>query len=200
MLATRPLLSLSLATRSVGSVGRVGLRSSTALPTMALRSNIAARYMSTSNKTGANAATTKLSQQQSLDLLNEQRAKRPSSPHFTIYQPQVTWYLSIINRITGTGLSVLMYAYFSAYAGYPLLGSAEALSSASLTDFVATLPAWFKTAVKVPLALAFTFHSFNGLRHLAWDWGYALTLKGVYSTAYVVMGATAVSTLALLFI
>ena len=96
--------------------------------------------------------------------------------------------------------SVVLYAYFAAYAGYPLFGSAEALSSASLTDFVATLPVWFKTAVKVPLALAFSFHSLNGLRHLAWDWGYALTLKGVYSTAYVVMGATAISTLALLFI
>lgn len=94
----------------------------------------------------------------------------------------------------------MLYAYFAAYAGYPLFGSAEALSSASLTDFVATLPVWFKTAVKVPLALAFSFHTFNGFRHLAWDWGYALTLKGVYSTAYVVMGATAISTLALLFI
>lgn len=94
----------------------------------------------------------------------------------------------------------MLYAYFAAYAGYPLFGSAEALSSASLTDFVATLPVWFKTAVKVPLALAFTFHSFNGLRHLAWDWGYALTLKGVYSTAYVVMGATALATVGLIMI
>ncbi len=50
--------------------------------------------------TSTSAPTTKLSQQQNLDLLNEQRAKRPSSPHFTIYQPQITWYLSIINRIT----------------------------------------------------------------------------------------------------
>ena len=94
----------------------------------------------------------------------------------------------------------MFYAYFAAYAGYPLFGSVETLSSASLVDFVAHLPVWFKTAVKVPLALAFTFHSFNGLRHLAWDWGYALTLKGVYSTAYAVMGATALGTAALLFI
>lgn len=99
-------------------------------------------------------------------------------------------------------LATVMYAYFSAYVGYPLFSgsSVNALSTTSLVDFVSTLPVWFKTAVKLPLALAFTFHSFNGLRHLAWDWGYALTLKGVYSTAYVVMGATAISTLALLFI
>ncbi|ETS65033.1 hypothetical protein PaG_00486 [Moesziomyces aphidis] len=194
MLATRPLLSLGLG-RSSASVSRLGLRAACIAP---VRS--ALPRFSRMASTSTSAPTTKLSQQQNLDLLNEQRAKRPSSPHFTIYQPQITWYLSIINRITGTGLSVLLYAYFAAYAGYPLFGSAEALSSASLTDFVATLPVWFKTAVKVPLALAFSFHSLNGLRHLAWDWGYALTLKGVYSTAYVVMGATAISTLALLFI
>ncbi|SNX85731.1 related to SDH3 - cytochrome b560 subunit of respiratory complex II [Melanopsichium pennsylvanicum] len=198
MLATRPLLALNLARTAPFS--RVGLRAASSsfarMPTTMINPSFTRNAA-----TSTHAQTTKLSQQQNLELLNQQRAQRPSSPHFTIYQPQITWYLSIINRITGSGLSVLMYAYFSAYAGYPLFaGSAEALSSGSLTDFVATLPAWFKTAVKFPLALAFTFHSFNGLRHLAWDWGYALTLKGVYSTAYVVMGATAISTLALLFV
>ena len=39
-------------------------------------------------------------------ILNTQRLKRPSSPHFTIYQPQLTWVASIANRITGAGLSV----------------------------------------------------------------------------------------------
>lgn len=102
--------------------------------------------------------------------------------------------------LLATLVHTVLYAYFAAYAGYPLFGTAEALSSASLTDFVATLPAWFKTAVKAPLALAFSFHTFNGFRHLAWDWGYALTLKGVYSTAYVVMGATALGTVGLLMI
>lgn len=103
MLATRPLLTLSSATRSVS---RVGLRA--ALPTsFALRTLPSQRFVSSSSKNPAAAAqTTKLSQQQNLELLNHQRALRPSSPHFTIYQPQITWYLSIINRITGTGLSV----------------------------------------------------------------------------------------------
>jgi Succinate dehydrogenase/Fumarate reductase transmembrane subunit len=39
-------------------------------------------------------------------ILNTQRLARPSSPHFTIYQPQLTWIASIANRITGAGLSV----------------------------------------------------------------------------------------------
>jgi succinate dehydrogenase (ubiquinone) cytochrome b560 subunit len=44
-----------------------------------------------------------------LDVLNAQRLRRPSSPHFTIYQPQLTWYASIANRMTGVGLSVRTY-------------------------------------------------------------------------------------------
>ena len=40
------------------------------------------------------------------NVLNAQRLKRPSSPHFTIYQPQITWIASIANRVTGVGLSV----------------------------------------------------------------------------------------------
>lgn len=109
MLATRSMLSLTLA--STRSVGRVGLRSAPAMPTMALRSALTTspRMVSTSSKSNAAAQTTKLTQQQNLDLLNQQRAQRPSSPHFTIYQPQITWLLSIINRITGTGLSVCKY-------------------------------------------------------------------------------------------
>lgn len=39
------------------------------------------------------------------EILNAQRLRRPSSPHFQIYQPQITWYGSIINRVTGVGLS-----------------------------------------------------------------------------------------------
>lgn len=39
-------------------------------------------------------------------ILNAQRLKRPSSPHFTIYQPQLTWLGSIANRVTGAGFSV----------------------------------------------------------------------------------------------
>ena len=35
-----------------------------------------------------------------------QRLGRPISPHFTIYQPQLTWYMSIAHRITGAALAV----------------------------------------------------------------------------------------------
>jgi succinate dehydrogenase (ubiquinone) cytochrome b560 subunit len=50
--------------------------------------------------------TQSLSPEASQEILNAQRLKRPSSPHFTIYQPQLTWLASIVHRGTGTGLSV----------------------------------------------------------------------------------------------
>lgn len=46
-------------------------------------------------------------------ILNTQRLKRPSSPHFTIYQPQLTWLGSIANRVTGVGLSVCPSTFLS---------------------------------------------------------------------------------------
>jgi succinate dehydrogenase (ubiquinone) cytochrome b560 subunit len=49
--------------------------------------------------------TTPMTPDENLALLNAQRLRRPSSPHFTIYQPQYTWLLSIANRFTGAGLS-----------------------------------------------------------------------------------------------
>ncbi len=42
-------------------------------------------------------------------ILNKQRLLRPSSPHFTIYQPQLTWVASIAHRVAGAGISVREY-------------------------------------------------------------------------------------------
>jgi len=128
----------------------------------------------------------------SVGILNKQRLLRPSSPHFTIYQPQLTWIASIFNRATGGALSALLYGFSLAYLVAP-----GTFDSAHIIEFVAGLPDVVKYAGKALLALPFTFHSFNGLRHLAWDSGKFLSLKGVYGTGYAVLGATAVSTIAL---
>jgi len=125
-------------------------------------------------------------------ILNTQRLARPSSPHFTIYQPQLTWVGSIANRITGVGLSVLLYGFSLAYLVAP-----STFSSANIIEFAAGLPEWVKLVEKTVLAAPFAFHSLNGLRHLAWDSGKFLSLKGAYRTGYAVLGATAISTVAL---
>ncbi|EKM57875.1 uncharacterized protein PHACADRAFT_251770 [Phanerochaete carnosa HHB-10118-sp] len=125
-------------------------------------------------------------------ILNEQRLKRPSSPHFTIYQPQLTWLGSIANRVTGAGLSVLMYGYCIGYLVAP-----ETFASANVIELAASMPEAVKIAGKTILAAPFAFHSWNGIRHLGWDMTKFITLKGAYQSGYAVLAATAVSTVAL---
>ncbi|KAE8266979.1 hypothetical protein A4X09_0g5370 [Tilletia walkeri] len=144
--------------------------------------------------------TVSLSQDESLELLNKQRSLRPTSPHLTIYQPQLTWYGSIANRVTGVGLSVLMYGWALSYLAAPYIGLDTVLSSAYLAEFASHMPFWLKTTVKAPLAIAASYHTFNGFRHLAWDFGYFLSLKGAYASGYAVIAATLASTVGLLML
>ncbi|KAJ3926027.1 MAG: SDHC, cytochrome b subunit of succinate dehydrogenase [Lentinula lateritia] len=129
-------------------------------------------------------------------ILNTQRLQRPSSPHFTIYEPQLTWIGSIFNRVTGVGLGFfpVLYGFSLAYLVAP-----GTFDSTHVIEFVGGLPDVVKYAGKFILALPFTFHSWNGIRHLLWDSGKFLTVKGAYSTGYAVLGATAISTIVLMF-
>jgi len=131
------------------------------------------------------------------DILNSQRLKRPSSPHFTIYQPQLSWVGSIANRMTGVGLSVLLYGFSISYIAAPAFGIP--FDSAEIVALVHQLPEWAKMTGKFILAAPFTYHGINGLRHLSWDMGKLLTVKGAWGSGYAVLAATAVSTIALVF-
>lgn len=101
-------------------------------------------------------------------ILNAQRALRPESPHLEIYQPQLTWYLSALHRVTGVAGAGILYLGALAYAFHPLY---PVIDSAHAIEFIHNLPYWVKTAGKVALAAPVTFHSFNGIRHLMWDTG-----------------------------
>lgn len=144
------------------------------------------------------APTNPFSQEEALTMLNEQRSLRPNSPHLTIYQPQVTWYLSILTRMTGVGLSVLFYGWAITYFALPYTTVGQAFTSAHLVQYAALAPFWLKAGLKAPIAFALSFHSYNGLRHLAWDIGYGLSMKGIYMGAYIVLGASVATTAYLL--
>ncbi|KAM5440264.1 cytochrome b subunit of succinate dehydrogenase, Sdh3p [Microsporum canis] len=131
-------------------------------------------------------------------ILAKQRLNRPVSPHLSIYRPQITWYLSSLNRITGAILSGSLYIFASAYLVSPLLG--WHLESASLAAAFAALPIAAKVAMKFTMALPFTFHCYNGVRHLVWDMGKQLTNQQVITTGWTVVGLTLTSALALALI
>ncbi len=121
--------------------------------------------------------------------------KRPLSPHMTIYQPQLTWLMSIGHRVTGAGLATAIYAW----------AMTASLSPTNLTDRVTgflkeSVPGPVFQAGRVVLALPFSYHLWNGVRHLVWDTGMALTLRGVYATGWAVNAASLASTVALLYL
>ncbi|KAF7314457.1 Cytochrome B subunit of succinate dehydrogenase [Mycena kentingensis (nom. inval.)] len=130
-----------------------------------------------------------------VDILNQQRLRRPSSPHFTIYQPQMTWIPSIVHRATGGALSGLLYVFSLAYVVAP-----GTFDSAFVVEFASGLPDAVKYAGKTLLAAPFLFHSLNGVRHLGWDMLKFMNVKGVYQTGYAVLAATAVGTVGLVLL
>lgn len=138
-------------------------------------------------------STVKVSSADGESILVAQRKNRPVSPHLQIYQPQLTAILSGLHRISGVALSVGVYGVGAAF-GFGLV------DSASLIDFYTQLPAIAKWSLKTLAALPFSFHAWNGIRHLIWDAGYLVNITGVYKTGYTVLGLTAITSLALLLL
>jgi len=139
------------------------------------------------------AATQSASQTQAAELLAKQRVQRPVSPHLSIYQPQITWYASSLNRITGITLSGSLYIFGFAYLAAPTLG--WHLETQSMVAAVAGWSAATKIGLKAFFAFPFFFHALNGLRHLAWDVGYGFKNQTVIRTGWSVVGLTVVSAL-----
>ena len=56
-----------------------------------------------------------------------------------------------------------------------------------------SLPVAAKVLLKFGITMPFTFHSYNGVRHLMWDTGVGLTNKEVVKTGWTVVGLSVVS-------
>ncbi|KAF2730243.1 succinate dehydrogenase subunit C [Polyplosphaeria fusca] len=139
------------------------------------------------------AATQNVNQETGQEILANQRLKRPVSPHLAIYRPQITWYASSLNRITGILLSGGLYLFGIAYLAAPTLG--WHLETPSMVAAVASWPVFAKISAKALVAFPFFFHSVNGLRHLTWDLGLGLKNQTVIRTGWTAVGFTVVSAL-----
>jgi len=87
---------------------------------------------------------------------------RPLSPHATIYRFQYTMIGSFLHRMTGVGMSVGLFVLAAWLAAAASGAEAYAGTTAVLSSLV------FKVLLALWL-LAFCYHLFNGIRHLAWD-------------------------------
>jgi succinate dehydrogenase / fumarate reductase, cytochrome b subunit len=96
--------------------------------------------------------------------LTSRRTTRPTSPHWQIYRWQIGNTLSIMHRITGSGLALGLLAL-----SYWLICVAAGESSYAVAAKV------FSSAIGILFLMgwtfAFMFHFLNGLRHLFWDAG-----------------------------
>ncbi|ODV86343.1 hypothetical protein CANARDRAFT_27574 [[Candida] arabinofermentans NRRL YB-2248] len=127
---------------------------------------------------------------QEQEILVAQRKNRPDSPHLTIYEPQLTAILSSFHRITGVGLALGFYGLTCSFALTSLLG--VPFDANTLLSVFVGLPSGLLVAGKALASFPFVFHTGNGFRHLLWDTGRELTIKGVYRTGYAVLAFTAV--------
>ncbi|RPB22378.1 succinate dehydrogenase cytochrome b560 subunit [Terfezia boudieri ATCC MYA-4762] len=165
----------------------------TTVRTSALKAS--ATYQIRSAATTSTTPVESIPAEQSEAILKEQRLRRPVAPHISIYQPQLTWYLSSLNRIAGVTLSGGTYLFALGYLASPYLG--WHLESATLAAAFGALPLAAKLGIKTVVAAPFSFHYWNKIRHLVWDTGRFLDLKGVYATGYTVLGLTALTTVGL---
>ena len=96
---------------------------------------------------------------------------RPLSPHLTIWKwgPHMT--VSILHRITGTGLTVVGLAVLAWWL------AALAAGDAAYAQFSAVAQHWTGMIVLVGLTWAFWQHLFSGLRHLVLDTGSGYELR-----------------------
>ena len=118
---------------------------------------------------------------------------RPLSPHLQVYRLAFTMLLSGLHRISGVALSsgsLLLVAWLVAAARGPT-------AFATTMRFLSSIP------LRVVLAgtlIAFWYHLFNGLRHLAWDAGLGFDKSATRKSGWAVVALTAfasITTLAL---
>ncbi|MGL9718966.1 MAG: succinate dehydrogenase, cytochrome b556 subunit [Wolbachia sp.] len=119
---------------------------------------------------------------------------RPLSPHLQIYKVQVTSFFSIMHRLTGILLFLLLMVlswHFILYVYFPELFIVKYLN-VLLSTPIAKLAC-------ILCFISFSYHFLNGIRHLLWDAGLNLEITGVSKSAVLLTVMLLLSTAAFLF-
>ncbi len=115
-------------------------------------------------------------------------SNRPLSPHLQIYKPQLTSVLSILHRATGVVITMGAIA---------IAGWLWSIASGSdlYTCFSAILNSGIGKAGLVIWSMCTAYHLCNGIRHLAWDFGFGFDIEQAYLTGKLVLLGTVILTL-----
>lgn len=108
---------------------------------------------------------------------------RPLSPHLQVYRLPLAANLSILHRATGVFLSL-----GSAFLAVWLIALATDAETYASVD--AVLKSWVGKLALFAWSYALMYHLCNGVRHLVWDTGRALTIEGVNTSGYIMLAAS----------
>ncbi|XP_062921200.1 succinate dehydrogenase cytochrome b560 subunit, mitochondrial [Mobula hypostoma] len=132
--------------------------------------------------------------QQEMDRFwqKNQQLNRPLSPHITIYRWSLPMAMSVMHRGTGAALStgVSLFALAALLLPGDFSSYLEVVRSLQLGP---ELIGAAKFCISFPLA----YHTWNGVRHLAWDTARALKMPQVESSGYLVLTLTLATCLTL---
>ena len=119
--------------------------------------------------------------------------QRPLSPHLGVYKFAYTMATSIAHRASGIVLSVGLLAL----AGWLI---AAATGPEAYAIAVALLGGVFGQLLLAGWLVAFSYHLFNGLRHLNWDLGRGLEKSEARRSAAIVVIATLLLAAAFIYV
>lgn len=121
-------------------------------------------------------------------------SKRPMSPYMLgpYYKFQITSLLSILNRLTGIFLALVMAPLLLCWL--VALASGES-AFVALSDWLGDVPGRLIVAASV---FSFSFHLFAGIRHLIWDAGWMMEIQQVRFSGWItIVGSATLSILIL---
>lgn len=107
----------------------------------------------------------------------EIHAKRPTSPHLSIYKPQISSSLSILHRMTGVG----MYFGLAIICWWMIV-----IQFYGFCDCMALNQCLIGRLSLYAVSYASIYHFLNGIRHLFWDVGYGFSIKAVDYSGWLV--------------
>ena len=110
----------------------------------------------------------------------------PLSPHLQIYKPQVTSILSISHRVSGFALNFSLIILV-----FGLL--CTALGEEYYNFFIFIIKSFPSKIIIFLTILGFSYHLFNGIRHIIWDFGFFLENKSSAIFGYLIIFLALVS-------
>ncbi|MGA7675560.1 MAG: succinate dehydrogenase, cytochrome b556 subunit [Rhizomicrobium sp.] len=106
-------------------------------------------------------------------------APRPLSPFLTVYRWPITMATSIVHRMTGVALAggTLLIAWWL---------TAVSSGPETFNFFTSTITTPLGQIVLFGFVWSLAYHFVNGIRHLAWDFGYGFAVPTANKTGIVV--------------